>query len=151
MRLAAVAKNTEELELGGLDGALGFRLRLAHTAINRDIRSTLGELGLTQTQIAALWLIESNPGTSQHALAKTLSIDSATVVALLDRLEHQSFITRTRARPDRRRHQLHLTAAGEEILAQAKENIVSHERHLTSRLSRQELTTLMNALEKLAL
>ena len=141
---------SDALAFGGLDRILGFRLRMAHTAMYRDFSAALADLGLTQKQCATLWLIDANAGASQAALANTLSMDRATMMAIIDRLEEGGLVVRKRSLADRRRQELYLTPAGQKALSKAKTAIAKHERRFTTRLTPQELDVLLSALSKLA-
>lgn len=144
------AAQQDALSLGGLQDVLGFRIRMAHTAMYRDFTAALQGLGLTQKQSATLWLVDANPGASQAALASALSMDRATMMAIVDRLEESGFLIRKRSAADRRRQELYLTPAGQKVLGKARSAIARHERHFTSRLTAAELDVLLNALRKLA-
>lgn len=138
-----------KLDLDGLPELLGFHLRLAHVAMYRDFMTALADLDLTQKQCATLQLIGANPGVSQVDLAATLGTDRATMMAMVDRLEQRGFVVRRRSLADRRRQELNLTEAGEDMLARARHAIAEHERHFTSRFTAQELKALVNALGRI--
>jgi DNA-binding MarR family transcriptional regulator len=138
-----------KLHLDGLPELLGFHLRLAHVAVYRDFTAAMADLDLTQKQCATLQLIGANPGVSQVDLAATLGTDRATMMAMVDRLEQRGFLLRRRSLADRRRQELNLTEAGEEMLARARQAIAQHERHFTSRFTAAELKALMNALGRI--
>jgi len=125
------ATQSDELSYGGLTDILGFRIRMAHTAMYRDFSAALQGLGLTQKQSATLWLIDSNPGASQAALAGALSMDRATMMAIIDRLEEGGFVIRKRSSQDRRRQELYLTPVGQKVLAKPRTAISRHARHFT--------------------
>jgi DNA-binding MarR family transcriptional regulator len=154
MRKAAKSPAPEETPAGlaydGLDELLGFRIRFAHTAMYRDFAASLEDLDLTQKQVGSLWLISANPGVSQAALAAALSMDRATMMSIIDRLENGGLVVRKRSVSDRRRQELHLTPAGQKTLAKARNAIARHERRFASRLSADEFTRLLSALRKIA-
>jgi DNA-binding MarR family transcriptional regulator len=138
-----------KLDLDGLPDLLGFHLRLAHVAMYRDFATALAELDLTQKQCATLQLIGANPAVSQVDLAATLGTDRATMMAMIDRLEQRDFVVRRRSVADRRRQELNLTAEGEAMLERARRAIAEHERHFTSRFTKDELKALVNALSRI--
>ncbi len=140
----------ESLDLGGLDGVLGFNIRLAHTAMYRDFAASLQELDLTQKQTATLWLIGANAGVSQAALAAQLNMDRATMMAIIDRLQDAGLVVRERSTSDRRRHELYLTPAGQRVLTKARAAIAKHEKRFTSKFTPAEMSALMSALRKIA-
>lgn len=138
-----------KLDLDGLPDLLGFHLRMAHVAMYRDFATALSDLDLTQKQCATLHLIGANPGVSQVDLAATLGTDRATMMAIIDRLERRDLLARRRSVADRRRQELNLTQDGETALARTRRAIAEHERHFTSRFTKDELKALVNALSRI--
>lgn len=132
-----------------LSGLLGFQLRMAQAAVYRDFAAAMGELGLTQRQIAVLEIVGAVPGVSQVDIAAQLSTDRATMMAIVDRLQDRELIVRRRSNEDRRRQELHLTPAGADAVKRAREVIAQHEKRLTDRFSPEELAALFDALRRL--
>lgn len=143
---AADAAERSPLELAGLNGLLGFRLRRAQSAFHRHFTAALAGVELTQKQVAVLWLIEANPGVSQIDLATLLEMDRATMMAIVDRLEKRELAVRQRSTSDRRRQELYATDAGRRVLAEAKAAIAEHERHFTARFPAETLKVLRESL-----
>jgi DNA-binding MarR family transcriptional regulator len=139
----------EEWADGGLEGLLGYHLRMANLAMYRDFAASLADLDLTQKQAATLALIHANPGMPQVAIANRLGADRATIMAMVDRLEGRALITRQRSKTDRRRQELFLTPLGERTLAESRRRIEEHEGRFTERFSAPELRTLFQALRRL--
>ena len=137
------------LRLGGLDDLVGYRLRRAQGSAHRDYLIAVGELKLTQKQTAVLWLVQCNPGVAQVDIGAELAMDRATTMAVVDRLEERGLVMRRRSSEDARRRELSVTAAGERLLSKVKTRIAAHESRMKSRLSQQELDTLMRLLKKL--
>lgn len=136
------------LAFDGLDKLLGYRLRRAQGAMHRHYMVSVGELDLTQKQTATLWLIHANPAVSQVSLAATLAMDRATMMSVVDRLEERSLLLRKRSVTDRRRQELYLTPAGQNLLAKVKLRIARHEERFRSLFTRSELDALLSALRK---
>jgi DNA-binding MarR family transcriptional regulator len=132
-----------------LDGLLGYRLRRAQGAMHRDFMAAVASLDLTQKQAATLWLINSNPGVAQVAVAAALGMDRATTMAIVDRLEDRRLVIRQRSRTDRRRQELYLTPAGQSALRKAKARIAKHEERFKSLFTAAELESLLTALQRL--
>ena len=132
-----------------LSGLLGFQLRMAQAAVYRDFAAAMGELGLTQRQIAVLEIVGAAPGVSQVDIAAELSTDRATMMAIVDRLQDRKLVVRQRSNEDRRRQELHLTPGGADILHRTREVIAQHEKRLTDRFSPDELAALFDALRRL--
>jgi DNA-binding MarR family transcriptional regulator len=124
-----------EPELGGLETIAGFHLRLANNAVFRHFMNALAPLDLTQKQTSVLWLIAERPGIAQIDLAARLDMDRATMMAIIDRLEARDLVARTRSTGDRRRQDLHLTAAGKDLFFHhALIAVRAHEEWLKNRI-----------------
>ncbi|MGD2134289.1 MAG: MarR family transcriptional regulator, partial [Maricaulaceae bacterium] len=136
-----------ELNLGGLESVLGFQLRRAHTVMQKDFIAALETLGLTQRQVATLWLIDANEPVSQSELAAALLMDRASMLAIIDKLDARGLIQRTRSEIDRRRLDLQLTERGEALLEKARALSIEHEKKFTSLFSEGELLVLRERLE----
>lgn len=147
---AAQEVKSPRLNYGQLDDLLGFRLRMAHIALYREFMSALADVEVTQRQVAVLWLVGSNPGVSQGELGAALAMDSATMVAVIDRLTREGRILRTQSESDRRRRELHLTPAGIKTLKSAKAAIARLEKRTAAGLDEGELSALLATLGKLA-
>jgi DNA-binding MarR family transcriptional regulator len=77
----------------------------------------VAELDLTPPQVGLLRLIAATPGLSQQAVAQMLGTPPSRLVGLVDALADRGLVERRRNREDRRLHALHLTEAGEAMLA----------------------------------
>ena len=136
-------------ELGGLDGIVGFHIRLAHGAVYRHFTETFAALDLTQKQVSALWLVGDNPGVSQIELGRRLRMDRATTMTIVNRLQARDFMRRERSASDRRKQALYLTRAGAAALAQAKGAVEQHEGWLKARFTPQETEKLVELLARI--
>ena len=136
-------------ELGGLNDILGLRIRLAHGAVYRHFAETFVDLGLTQKQVSALWLVNDNPGISQIALGGRLRMDRATTMTIVNRLQERAFMRRERSTSDGRKQALYLTEAGVAALLEAKAAIAEHEAWLKGRFSAQEIEKLVEMLARI--
>ena len=136
-------------ELGGLNDILGLRIRLAHGAVYRHFAETFVDLGLTQKQVSALWLVGDRPGISQIALGGRLRMDRATTMTIVNRLQERAFMRRERSTSDGRKQALYLTDAGAAALVQAKAAIDQHEGWLKGRFSAEEIEKLVEMLARI--
>lgn len=137
------------LRTGRLDDILGFHIRMANVAIYQDYSAAMGELGLTQKQFAVLELIAANPGVGQIDIANQLSMDRATMMALVNRLEARNLISRQASAIDRRRQELRMTGDGAILLGQARDLQEAHELRFTSRFTPEELEVFIGCLKKI--
>jgi DNA-binding MarR family transcriptional regulator len=131
-----------------LSGLMGFHVRLAHVSLYRHFTRAMAHLKLTQKQYAVLELIAAHPGCSQVDLAASLGMDRATMMALVEGLERRRLIGRSVSITDRRRHDLHLTELGSEILDQARAAIDRHEAELLEGWTAEERRAFMAALQR---
>jgi len=136
-------------ELGGLNGIVGFHIRLAHGAVYRHFTETFAELDLTQKQVSALWLVADHPGISQIELGGRLQMDRATTMTIVNRLQERDYLRRERSETDGRKQALHVTPAGLEALAEAKRCIAEHEAWLKARFSPAEIEKLVEMLARI--
>jgi len=141
--------STAPLSLEFLQTQLGFNLRLAYSAMNRDFTGRLEELNLTQWQCITLELIANNPGASQIEIAETLGIDRSSMMAIAEELNTRKLIARQRSKADGRRQELRLTARGNAVLKQVRALVREHDKYFTGRFSKRELGTLIGNLRRL--
>ncbi|UJW77409.1 MarR family winged helix-turn-helix transcriptional regulator [Rhizobium sp. SL42] len=137
------------LRTGRLDDILGFHLRMANVAIYQDYSAAMCDIGLTQKQFAVLELIAANPRVSQIDIANQLSMDRATMMALVNRLEARKLIERKPSAVDRRRQELLMTADGLALIAQARTIQEQHEQRFTSRFTPEELQLFVSGLKRI--
>jgi DNA-binding MarR family transcriptional regulator len=135
--------------LGGLEDILGLRIRLAHGAVYRHFTETFADLGLTQKQVSALWLVSDNPGISQIDLGGRLRMDRATTMTIVNRLQARDYMRRERSDSDGRKQALYLTPEGEAALDEAKRCIAEHEAWLKSRFTADEIEKLVEMLARI--
>ena len=136
-------------ELGGLNGIVGFHIRLAHGAVYRHFTETFSDLDLTQKQVSALWLVGDHPGISQIELGGRLRMDRATTMTIVNRLQDRDYLRRERSASDARKQALYLTDAGAAALSEAKSCIAEHEAWLQARFSRAEIEKLVEMLARI--
>lgn len=135
--------------LGAIGDILGFHIRLAHGAVYRHFTDTFSDLDLTQKQVSVLWLVNDHAGMAQADLGRTLQMDRATVMAIVNRLQAKGLVARGASTTDRRRQTLTLTAAGQDALSAARTAIESHEAWLKDRFSPAEVRQLIELLSRI--
>ena len=138
-------------DFGGLDGLVGFHIRLAGVAVYRHFSETFGDLGLTQKQVAVLWLLEDHPDLAQADIGRRLRMDRASVMAVVNRLQDHGFVKRSASTKDGRRQKLHLTEAGQAALVTARQHITEHELWLKERFTPAETAMLVELLRRIHL
>lgn len=115
----------------------------------KHFAATVGQEEVTPGLYGTLVLIDRNRGMSQSDLARALTLDRSTMVAVIDQLERRGLVERRKDPEDRRRHALHLTDQGQQFLAAVRRRVAAHEQALTSRLDESEKAALFALLRKL--
>lgn len=125
----------------------GYALRRAANAAAAELSVKLATLDLRQVDASALILIGNNSGITASALGRSLDIQRANMVPLLNRLEVAGWINR--AALDGKSFGLHLTAEGHVRLAKAMEIIERFESELLARVPAEHRDHLVPALNAL--
>src|SRR6266404_5044763 len=71
---------------------LGFNIRRAQIELWRDFGATVSGGEVRPGLFSLLLLVGANPGIAQIDLANQLSVDKASIVALIDRLEEAGWV-----------------------------------------------------------
>jgi DNA-binding MarR family transcriptional regulator len=131
------------VELGALEGLVGFHLRVAQIQVFRDFERGLAELGVTPASFSVLEVLRANPGATQSRLATAVHLDRSSVVPLLDKLEGRGYIRRRTSTTDRRNNHIDLTPEGQALLGAAMARVLEHEQRIAGRLSAAEKKNLI--------
>jgi MarR family transcriptional regulator, transcriptional regulator for hemolysin len=99
---------------------LGFLVVRLAEAVDRGFVAALAELGLKPRQLRLLVLVDRTPGLNQRELARQLEVDAGNLISILDELEDEGLLQRTRDVTDRRQRLVTLTREGERVLAEAQ-------------------------------
>lgn len=110
----------------GLKDHLALQLGIASASLTARLQKQLAAHRLTPREAIVLWLVDTNPGTTQAAIAALLGITPATISQCARRLIALRWIEPVFA-ADKRRRGIHLTAAGSEVLRKARAVIDAHE------------------------
>jgi DNA-binding MarR family transcriptional regulator len=97
-------------------GSMVLLPRLAKQVVRR---SSSQLLGMDLRLLMALSYLGDHDGAPQQELVDVLCMDAKNVVLLLNELEDVGYLIRRRDPEDRRRHRVHITAAGREALVRA--------------------------------
>lgn len=128
--------------------AVGFNLSSLGYAVARRFRETLEPLELEPREFALLRAVGAAEGQSQQAIGERLQIPPSRMVAFVDALEQRSLLERRHNPHDRRTRELHLTAAGRELLGRASTLAAELELNLCAQLSAQQREQLLTLLER---
>ena len=145
----AKAKSVSRADFGFLPDLLGYHLRRAQSAVFQDFAATMNGANVTPGQFGVLALIEANAGLSQTRLAEILGIDRSTLVAVIDKLEHQGLVERAARPNDRRSHALKLSRQGQSRFVSLARLVKKHETRIARQLSTRERATLIELLQRI--
>ena len=118
------------VNLGRLEDAIGFHLRLAQDASFRAFARRAGRQDLKPGHFAALLVIVNNPGIGQGALGRAIARDKSTVTPIIQTLFQRGLIDRQTSAIDRRRIQLSVTGLGRALLQRLAPHVRRHDRKL---------------------
>jgi DNA-binding MarR family transcriptional regulator len=134
-----------------LETLIGYNMKRAYVAIQKDYRAALGEGGLSPRTFSALSLVVAHPNISQSSLARMLGIERSGLVAIIDDLERRRFLNRCHKPGDRRVQALVATSEGSDAYQATLVTVQEHEERLFANLSDTEKNTLMGLLIKIRL
>jgi DNA-binding MarR family transcriptional regulator len=143
-------RRRQSLDLGVLEGHLGYFVRRLQVWVFHDFVRSLASLDIRPAQYAVLVVIEANSGLSQADVAERLGIERARLVRLLDGLERRGLIRRRASPHDRRSHALVLTRRGQGELKRMKPLAAAHEANLARRLGPAKRASLLASLRDFA-
>jgi DNA-binding MarR family transcriptional regulator len=134
------------LDLGVLDGHLGYFIRRLQVWVFQDFIRTLAAIDVGPAQYSVLVVIAANPGASQSQISATLGIERARLVRLLNKLEKRGLVERLDSPSDARTHALRLTRDGGRTLKRARTLAAAHEARLAETLGPERRKVLIDCL-----
>ena len=137
------------VDMGRMNGYLGYLLRRAQMLAYADFIAELSELELSPGQFGVLTVIDSNPGLRQSEVCAALGIQKTNFVAVVNAFERRGIAVRKESTGDRRSYALHLTPKGKALLSRARAAQARHEARLIQRLGQRGRAQLVGLLEKL--
>ncbi len=126
-------------------GSMVLLPRLAKQILRR---SSAELLGMEPRLLMALSYLGDHDGSPQQELVDVLCMDAKNVVLLLNDLEDSGHLVRRRDPEDRRRHRVHITAAGRDALAVAARGQAVIEDDVLQALDADERATLRELLAR---
>lgn len=103
-----------------LGGSTGYLLAMIGAESRRHFTHALNTLELRPAHYGALMTLAASGPASQQTLARSVGIDPRNFVQTLDQLQARQLIQRHPHPSDRRRHQVQLTEAGQQLLTQLR-------------------------------
>ena len=138
------------IDMSVLSDAIGYRLRRAQLAVFQDLIDSFAAYDIRPAQFSVLVLVERNPGLNQSEIASALGIKRTNFVALVDALEKRGLAQRLPTATDRRSNALHLTDAGQKLIATLRQIQSDHEARLIARIGEPGRRQLLDLLADLA-
>lgn len=129
---------------------VAFLLSQVGSRSAQEFARLLEPLRLSPADAGILRLLRQSPGISQQQLAETLGMHASRLVAIIDALESRKLISRTQNPEDRRLYSLHLTARGNETLAEIGNIARMHNELMCTGLKPAETLQLAELLQKIA-
>ena len=136
--------------LGALDDLIGYHLRRADNVFSADFARVLEGRGVRQVPFGILSIVATNPGIHQGGVGRSLGIQRANMVALINELVEAGVLERRVAPEDRRAFALFLTEKGAATYQECRARLIQHESDLLVGLSDVERQILITLLRRLA-
>ncbi len=147
----AAALKAERLDTSVLEKLVGYNARRAWLVVTALFAERMAVYGLKQADFSVLSLLAHNPGATSRELCATLDILPPNLVSLIAAMDSRGLIERRPHPRDGRALGLHLTPAGEQLIAEAERAVVQLEAEASARLSARERGTLVRLLQKVYL
>ncbi len=131
-----------------LEKSLGFKINQTANKINNKFTKLLNNFDIAPEQRAALEIIKYEKDVNQTKIANILGKDKTTISRTLSALEKKGFISKKQI--DKRTNLIELTKLGNEILEKSATQVKEFRTNLFSNLENEEVTSLIDLLEKVA-
>ncbi|WP_433181437.1 MarR family winged helix-turn-helix transcriptional regulator [Actinoallomurus sp. CA-150999] len=132
-----------------LRASTGYLLAWLGAESRRRWARMLAEHGMTPHHYGALMTLDNLKTTHQQRLAELIGVDPRNAVSVVDFLERQGLIERTRDPADRRRHTIALSAEGRVVIAGLRRTGEGIEQDMLDGLTSDERAALHVLLQRL--
>ncbi len=152
MKLSQSSKDaeiTDDTSDDAMRDFIGYGLKRAYLVVHKAATDVLQSHGLKVRSFSALCLIMANPGITPSRLAELLDIERSNLVVIVDDLEQNELINRTRDLHDRRRYALTATLRGRRLQQKVSAEVNASEARAMSQLTPAELDTLAGLLHRI--
>ena len=134
------------LDIGGLETALGFRLRMFEQAVMRSFTQHMDPLELTPSLYSILVLIRDNPLCRQAELSQALNMHQPNLVDRVSLLIGRGLIVRREDPADRRANVLELSFAGRHFMEKVDAAHAAHAGEVRGLLGAERYDTLVEGI-----
>jgi DNA-binding MarR family transcriptional regulator len=131
------------------DCSIGFLGRQIHQMGGQSLEPLFVEEGLTHTQWSAMIAIWFGRGNTCATLARDMAHDKGAMTRLVDTLENNGWVARTRSVEDRRIVHLALTDAGRVVALRCRDRVIERWNRWLKDWKPDEVTTLISLMQKL--
>ena len=141
----------EKINTRYLETLLGYNARRAALSIIGVFLERLAVYDLRPVDFSVLSLVTHNPGITSRQLCSALGILAPNMVGMLNALEKRGLITRLPHPHDGRAMGLHPTDTGLELMKKAEATASELEMNIGSKLTPNQVQTLVTLLQKIYL
>lgn len=99
---------------------------------------------------SVLKLIDLNPGSTQSALSKASGLDRSSMVPVIDYFENRGWVSRSKAKGDRRAYAVFILPSGKKELDRLDNLVESLEDKILSRLGQKKFDNLIHLLKEIS-
>ena len=144
-----VGENRDDMALGELEEILGYLLRLAARASDRQVIPVLNANGFTRAEVTTLMIIAYNPDRSLQEIARAVGVELPATQRMVNALLEKGYVTRRRPEHDRRLTLYSATPEGITQMDRVKDLSNLQDRKLIEDLSPKERADLFRMLRKI--
>ena len=139
-----------ELDASRLSHLVGYAASRAAITLRKVFAKHMAPLDLKIVEFSILMLVAQNPQVNQKQLGQALDISAPNMAVTLDRMVERGWVERVRSMKDRRAQNIHLTAAGAQLVQRAEKIAATMEAPSLAMLSAAERALLIELLHKVA-
>lgn len=142
--------HTDRAQLQQLSWMFFSAIRRMSRNLERHSHDLEKEFGLTVPQLNVLWAVGSSGRAPIGQIAERISLSSATLTSIVDRLEQHDLVTRERSTTDKRQVFVSLTEGGRRVLDRVPQPFHDCFVERLARLERWQQTELLSAVQHVA-
>jgi DNA-binding MarR family transcriptional regulator len=143
--------SVEKVDTSYLETLLGYNARRAALAVIAQFLERMAVYDLKPVDFSVMSVIVHNPGVTSRQLCAALNILPPNLVGLVQSLEARGLIERLPHPHDGRAMGLHPTKQGQELMLKAEATATELEMNIGSKLTPNQVQTLVTLLQKIYL
>ncbi|NVK24818.1 MAG: MarR family transcriptional regulator [Gammaproteobacteria bacterium] len=124
-------------------------LRQVIRAIDLYSKKLSKETGLTSPQLLVLQAVKSKENIMVKEIAESITLSSATITSILDRLERRNLVVRQRSTLDKRKVGINLTSLGEDIIKGSPTPLQQHFIHRFESMEEWEQSQMVATMQRI--